>query len=125
MIALLIFLLGTDGHSVTATMHVTIKDTGVHTNTEPEPVPTEFSLDGNYPNPFNGSTRIVYELPVPSKVTLMVFDLLGREVRRNTLSVSVGRHTWEFDSGGLATGQYIYRLVTEKQVLTGRMTLIR
>ena len=46
---------------------------------EPEEIPAAFALHGNYPNPFNPSTNIVFDLPETADVTLEVFDLLGRE----------------------------------------------
>ena len=42
--------------------------------------PTEFALGQNYPNPFNAVSHISYSLPVPSRVMLVIYDLLGREV---------------------------------------------
>lgn len=48
----------------------------------PAPVPASFALLQNHPNPFNAGTRIGYELPVASRVTVRIFDLQGREIRR-------------------------------------------
>ena len=44
------------------------------------PMPDEFALHQNYPNPFNPVTQIRYDLPEKSNVTLLIFDILGREV---------------------------------------------
>ena len=44
------------------------------------PMPDEFALHQNYPNPFNPVTQIRYDLPVKSNVTLLIYDILGREV---------------------------------------------
>tara|TARA_Y100001935_G_scaffold238369_1_gene224802 strand:+ start:160025 stop:161473 length:1449 start_codon:yes stop_codon:yes gene_type:complete len=70
-----------------------------------------FSLYQNYPNPFNPSTVIGYQLPVNSKVTLKVFDILGREV---ALLVNeqqpAGSHEVTFDATHLSSGVYFYRL---------------
>jgi len=74
-------------------------------------VPTEFALRQNYPNPFNPVTMIRYELPVRSRVSLRMFDVLGREV-----SVLVdqympaGTHEVQFDASRLSTGVYLCRL---------------
>ena len=43
-------------------------------------IPDEYALHQNYPNPFNPSTRINYEIPKTSKVSLKIYDVLGREV---------------------------------------------
>jgi hypothetical protein len=73
--------------------------------------PRQFALLPNYPNPFNPSTTIRYELPVSGLVRLSVLDLLGREVA--TLvdeRQDPGRHEVTFDAGPLASGLYVYRL---------------
>jgi hypothetical protein len=89
-------------------------------------VPAGFALLQNYPNPFNPSTSIDYSLPTGVRVTLRVFDLVGREVA--TLAdgyEAAGHHSVRFDGGGLASGVYIYRLETDGFAATKRMLLIK
>jgi len=74
-------------------------------------VPTEFALSQNYPNPFNPTTMIKFGIPVDSKVTLKVFDMLGQEVKEVfSGEIKTGWHEIEFNATGLATGMYIYRI---------------
>ncbi len=73
--------------------------------------PQYFSLNQNYPNPFNPSTRIEFNLASDSKVTLIVFNLLGEEVA--TLlngNLASGNHSVDFRAQNLNSGVYIYRL---------------
>ncbi|MEX0721893.1 MAG: alpha-amylase family glycosyl hydrolase [Balneolaceae bacterium] len=89
-------------------------------------VPAAFRLEQNYPNPFNPSTVISYQLAVNSKVTLKVYDMLGREVA--TLvngQLKAGNHSVKFDAQNLASGIYIYRLQAGSKVFTEKMTLIK
>lgn len=74
-------------------------------------VALNYQLDQNYPNPFNPSTNIRYTLAKPSKVTLKVYDILGREVQ--TLvnqEQTAGQYTVTFYAHNLASGVYFYRL---------------
>ena len=65
----------------------------------------------NYPNPFNPSTTIRYELPKSSEVRLGVYDMLGREVAvLVNAMLDAGVHEATFDGSGLAGGAYVYRL---------------
>ena len=78
-------------------------------------VPTEFKLEGNYPNPFNPTTTIAFSLPASSQVTMVVYDMLGRSVR--TLidgTVAAGRNEVVFDAAGLPTGTYLYRITNTR-----------
>ena len=89
-------------------------------------VPEQFVLEQNYPNPFNPATKITFSLPRESKVTLEVFDLLGRRVA--TLvneTVAAGYHTVEFRGESLGTGVYVYRLSGADVQLTKKMLLIK
>ncbi len=83
--------------------------------------PTEFALIGAFPNPFNPTTTISFDLTVASQVKLDVFDINGRNVgaRRAVPSQGVGfgesdllpgTHQISFDGSGLASGIYIYLL---------------
>ncbi|MBP1655449.1 MAG: peptidase family protein [Bacteroidetes bacterium] len=68
-------------------------------------------LEQNYPNPFNPGTRISFQIPVAGKVTLKVYDILGREVATLVdAQVPAGVHAVPFDGSGLSSGVYLYRL---------------
>ena len=85
----------------------------------------------NYPNPFNPSTRIDFELPKSETVELSVFGLDGRRVVKLVDGVlSVGRHTviWKGrdENGGIvASGTYFYRLKAGAYTKTCKMTLLK
>ena len=79
-----------------------------------EALPGSYALQQNFPNPFNPSTSISYQLSSESRVRLLVFDLLGNEVSTLASGIqSVGIHTVQFDASGLASGVYLYRLEAE------------
>jgi hypothetical protein len=73
----------------------------------------EFALHQNYPNPFNPATKISFDLPIDSKVNLVVYDLLGREVAKlvNSEFKVAGKYTFDFNGASLSSGVYFYRLV--------------
>ncbi len=77
-----------------------------------ERVPAGFELYQNYPNPFNPSTTIRWSLERPARLTLVVYDVLGREVARPVDGeiASEGEDEVDIDAGGLASGIYYYRL---------------
>lgn len=82
----------------------------------------------NYPNPFNPRTRIEFEIPESGNVSLLIYDLLGREcgaMLRNTY-LSMGSHSFEFDAKNLASGVYYYSLVVDgNKIQTNRMVLLK
>ncbi|MEQ9263655.1 MAG: T9SS type A sorting domain-containing protein [Balneolaceae bacterium] len=101
---------------------------GVSVNNEDEVgTPREFSLDQNYPNPFNPSTNINFSLPQTSKVTLNVYDMLGRKVATllNNEQLNAANHTVKFDASALASGMYIYRIEAGSFTSTRKMMLIK
>lgn len=91
-----------------------------------ELVPTGFSLMQNFPNPFNPSTEIVYEVPAPQKVRLTVFDIMGREICVLADGFqAAGRHRVSFQAGSLASGVYLYRIETPDRSVVKKMLLMR
>ena len=94
--------------------------------TENEELPTEVSLAQNYPNPFNPQTTIDYALPKAGDVSLVVYDMLGREV--DVLldgPQAAGRHTVRFGANHLPNGTYVYRLVAADKTITRTMVLVK
>lgn len=78
--------------------------------------PQHFELVPNYPNPFNPSTVIGYLLPVESKVSLRIYDLMGREIDRLSDKIQpAGYHEQRFDGRSAASGVYIVRLIAEPE----------
>ncbi|MFA6598902.1 MAG: T9SS type A sorting domain-containing protein [Ignavibacteriaceae bacterium] len=74
-------------------------------------VPTSIELYGNYPNPFNPSTKISYAIPQNGNVAIVVYNNLGQEVTRlNFNGQSAGKHEISFDAAGLSTGVYFYQI---------------
>ncbi len=90
-------------------------------------VPEEFRLNSNYPNPFNPSTNIEYEVPREAALSIRVYDMLGREVVTlvNDDAHRPGRFTVSFDGSALSSGVYIARLVTGSTSSIEKMTLIK
>lgn len=86
--------------------------TGVEEEGGPE-IPTEFALHGNYPNPFNPSTRIEFDLPESAQVSLQIVDMLGRQVMTlPAQQVEAGANrTLELNATNLASGHYLYRII--------------
>jgi len=99
--------------------------------TAAESLPQTFALRGNYPNPFNPTTNIVFDLPEAADVRFDVYDLLGRRVMAldaRPFDAGAAR-LLAIDASSLASGTYIYRLRADLesgvQVQTGRMTLLK
>lgn len=88
----------------------------------------DFRLEGNYPNPFNASTVIRFNLPEQSDIFLRIYDLTGREVfLERLLKVSAGNNALTLDLSRLSSGTYIYALSAGNinKKLYGKMTLLK
>jgi hypothetical protein len=78
--------------------------------------PITYALLGNYPNPFNPSTVINYQLPAASWVTLKVYDILGREVATLVDGMKeTGNYSVTFDGSRLSSGIYFTRMIVQPQ----------
>lgn len=90
-----------------------------------------FGLSDNYPNPFNPSTQIRYEIPEAGEVSLVVYNVLGQEVRRlvqGQQSAGVYRVMWDGkDALGrpVSSGVYLYRLTSGTFSEARRMLLLK
>ena len=89
-------------------------------------VPTSISLQNNYPNPFNPSTTIKYQLPSMMNVTINVYNIIGQEVATLVNDVKeAGEYSITFDASKLASGLYLYQLKAGSFVQTKKMLLIK
>ena len=88
--------------------------------------PLDFALYQNYPNPFNPVTTIKYSIPEMSKVSLILFNLLGEKV--TTLfneEKTAGNYTIELNAANLPSGIYFYKLQAGDFVETKKMILLK
>jgi uncharacterized protein len=119
------FLSNTSDHYPVSTRFVFADPTSIGESAEE--IPSGMYLMPNYPNPFNPTTQIQFELPQTTDVRLAVYDVLGRQVAllRNGM-MSAGRHEVRFDAGSLSSGIYIYRLESADGTnITRKMMLVR
>ena len=93
---------------------------------ENEHIVTQYELFQNYPNPFNPNSTIRFSINERVKVSLKIFDILGREI--STLvneEKAAGRYEVVFNANGLASGIYFYRLQAGNFVQTRKMILLK
>lgn len=89
-------------------------------------IPNNYQLMQNYPNPFNPQTIISFQIPTISNVTLKIYDVLGREVR--TLvneEMKAGSYKVDFNSKGLSSGIYFYRITAGNFSEIKKMVLLK
>ncbi|MFN4112133.1 MAG: T9SS type A sorting domain-containing protein, partial [Ignavibacteria bacterium] len=90
------------------------------------PLPNNLILFQNYPNPFNSSTKVRYILPVSSRVSLKIYDLIGQEVR-DIFEVyqNAGEYEFTLDFKNLTSGVYLYVLKTDYQSIAKKLILLK
>lgn len=108
-------------YRTSSAVSVTVSVSGQRTN-----IPSIFTLDQNFPNPFNPSTIIQYQLPTSGQIRLRLSNLLGQEAA--TLAdgqQSAGIHKVVFNAANLTSGVYFYSLEFQNRVLTRRLLFLK
>lgn len=89
-------------------------------------IPASVRLHNNYPNPFNPSTTIEFEIPKRNKVTIKVYDILGKEVAvlvDKVVEAGVYRTFW--DASDFSSGVYLYKLESSGFTQTKKMLIVK
>jgi photosystem II stability/assembly factor-like uncharacterized protein len=90
------------------------------------PIPSRYALEQNFPNPFNPSTTIAFDIPSRLFVSLKIFDVIGREAAVIVSEeLPAGRHSRQWNAANLPSGVYFYRLQAGAFKDTKRLLLIK
>ncbi|MFZ2324355.1 MAG: T9SS type A sorting domain-containing protein, partial [Ignavibacteriaceae bacterium] len=103
------------------------KTVGVGDYKNPNNLPVDFSLDQNFPNPFNPSTTIRINVAEVTPVTLRIYNALGQLITTliNDQTLSVGSHLVSWNAGAMASGTYFYSLQAGGKTITKKMMLVK
>ncbi|MBK8981205.1 MAG: T9SS type A sorting domain-containing protein [Ignavibacteria bacterium] len=101
--------------------------TGINNNvTSIINTPLDYNLSQNYPNPFNPSTKINFSIPKAGIVSLIVYDILGKEVIQLVNEFkTAGNHAINFNASNLSSGTYFYRIEAGEFKATKKMSLLK
>ena len=108
--------------------YVTIKYSQNMTGISPSSneIPKDYCLSQNFPNPFNPSTTIRFNIPADSKVRLAVYDILGKEVDMlANEQLKAGAYEVNWNASNFPSGAYFYKLITDGFVETKKMMLVK
>ncbi len=115
-----------DGHGMVLDSIAVFGDPPTGISHDPNVVPTKFELYQNYPNPFNPVTKIKFDIPKTGFTTLKVFDATGSEIKTLvSKELASGKYTVDFDASNLSSGIYYYRLESNGQIKTNKMSLVK
>lgn len=90
------------------------------------PIPDHFDLSQNYPNPFNPTTIIKYAIPNSGDVKLIVYDIMGKEVKTLVNEFKApGYYQVQFNASDFSSGIYFYRLVTNNFSAIKKLVVIK
>ncbi|MFH1213287.1 MAG: lamin tail domain-containing protein [Candidatus Neomarinimicrobiota bacterium] len=88
--------------------------------------PDYFQLYPAYPNPFNNTTHLAFDMPISSAVILTIFDLHGNQISEICLGpLSAGRHDFEWNGNSYVSGLYFYRVQVGEQARAGKFLLLK
>ncbi len=117
---------GVDSLYSSNTLLVTLSRSVIGISKISENIPGNFNLYNNYPNPFNPSTKITFDVAKTKNVKITIYDLLGRNVKTIVNDVlQPGKYEYRFDASYLASGIYYYRMETDVYSDTKKMMLIK
>lgn len=103
--------------------YVNFTPVGVQNNSE---IPSQFAISQNYPNPFNPNTKITYSVPKQENVSLVVFDVAGKQVASLVNETkTAGLHTVDFNASNLSSGVYFYRINAGEYSEVKKMMLVK
>ncbi len=91
-------------------------------------VPTTFALHPAYPNPFNAATVITYDLPEESRISVVILDLLGREVAElvnHDQLQQPGRYTVRWNADKFTSGIYLIKMSTPQTTIIRKVMLVK
>ncbi len=100
-------------------------------STENISTPTDFALHDNFPNPFNPTTQIRFDLPITGDVSFTIFNMLGQKVREYKMNgLSAGYHTLTWNATNslgdpVSSGIYFYQIQAREFLKTKRMVLLK
>ena len=104
----------------------TISDASISSSQNATEQPGTFGLNAAYPNPFNPTTTIGFSLPISTHTSLVVYDMLGREVATLINDFKdAGKYEIAFDADNLPSGKYLYRLSTPEFSAVKQITLLK
>ena len=99
---------------------------GAFDNAPVKVIPKDYALSPLYPNPFNPSATLRFDVPEVSRVELQVYDVTGKLVE--TLlddKMTAGQHQYTWQPQEMATGTYFLRLITANQTFTQKVTYVK
>ena len=122
---------GIDTVDVTGDNRVLFVNRYEYLSTESEGIPTEFALHENYPNPFNPTTTLRFDLLEASNLTLTIYNMLGQKIRSYDMqSTPAGHHSLKWNATNdygdpVGAGVYLHQLQTKDFVKTRKMVLLK
>ena len=122
---------GTDSVKVEGEDRVLFVDIYQYLSTKDDLTPTEFALHDNYPNPFNPTTQIRFDLPQVTDATLTIYNMMGQKIRTFSMSsLPAGYHTVTWNATNdygqqVSAGVYLYQLQSKGFVRTKKMILLK
>ncbi|MCX6121820.1 MAG: T9SS type A sorting domain-containing protein [Ignavibacteriales bacterium] len=89
-------------------------------------IPTSYALNQNFPNPFNPSTTIKFDLPKTGFTTLKIYNMLGQEIATLVNDVKLtGRYTVQWNGSNMTSGLYFYKLISGEFIQVKKMQFIK